>query len=48
MPFMHLSGPNSETEIITLHFTWLCKKTLYKCCHSMRDTVHIAVLSRAK
>lgn len=48
MPIMQLSKQNSETETITLSFTLLYKKTLYKYCHWMCDTVHIAVPSRHK
>lgn len=48
MPIIQLSGPNSETETITLSFRLLYKKALYKCCHWLCDTVHIAVLSRDK
>lgn len=48
MPITQLSKQNSETETITLTFTLLYKKTLYKYCHWMCDTVHIAVLSRDK
>lgn len=45
---MQLSKQKSETETITLSFTLLYKKTLYKYCNWMCDTVHIAVLSRDK
>lgn len=48
MPIIQLHGPNSETETITLSFILLYKKALYKCCHWLCDTVHIAVLSRDK
>lgn len=36
---MHLSGPNSETETITLFYI-ITQENIYKCCHSMCHSPH--------